>query len=219
MIGGDPTGVTAADDLMEVQVPIVSDPDCASSYGSDFDPLVMVCAGRLQGGADTCQGDSGGPLIVPGPLLVGSVSFGTGCGLATQYGVYGRVADHELRTWIEGHLPSAGAAPAPAAGSSPAPAGTAPATALRVRLTRVRPGARRVVVRVSSSAAVHGVRVSLRRGRTTVASRRLARLSGTRRVTLRARRPLRRATYRIAVTARDGANRAVTVRRSLRVRR
>src|SRR3954471_9420080 len=219
MIGGDPTGVTAADDLQEVQVPIVSDPDCASSYGSDFDPLVMVCAGRLQGGADTCQGDSGGPLIVPGPLLVGSVSFGTGCGLATQYGVYGRVADRELRTWIEGHLPSQGAAPAPAGGSSPSSSSPPASTRLTLRLARVRPGARRVVVRVTASRAVHGVRVSLRRGRATVATRRLARLSGTRRVTLRARGPLRGATYRIAVTARDGANRAVTVRRSLRVRR
>src|SRR5204863_296510 len=181
----------------------VGGPDCSSSYGSDFDPLVMVCAGRLQGGAATCQGDSGGPLIVPGPLLVGSVSFGTGCGLATQYGVYGRVADRELRTWIEGHLPSAGAAPAPSGGGSPGSPSTptGAATHITLRLTRVRPGARRVVVRVSSSAAVHGVRVSLRRGHATVATRRLARLSGTRRVTLRARHALRSTTYRITVTA------------------
>src|SRR3954470_8591411 len=154
-----PVGISAADDLQEVQVPIVANPDCQSSYGDGFDPVTMLCAGRPEGGADTCQGDSGGPLIVPGPLLVGSVSFGTACGLATQYGVYGRVADNELRTWIEGHLPAAGAAPAPSTPS--ASPGTA-STRVTLGLTRVRPGARRVVVRVSASRAVRGVRVTLR---------------------------------------------------------
>ena len=211
----DPVGISAADDLQEVQVPIVSDPDCQSSYGDAFDPVTMLCAGRPEGGADTCQGDSGGPLIVPGPLLVGSVSFGTACGLATQYGVYGRVADRELRTWIEGHLPASGAAPAPA-GTPSSPGSTgAPRATLRLRLTRVRRGARRVVVRVTASRPVSGVRIRLWRPHQTLASRRLSRLSGTRRVTLRARRALRRATYRVTVSARG----AVSVRRSLRVRR
>ncbi|HEY3187356.1 MAG TPA: serine protease, partial [Solirubrobacteraceae bacterium] len=85
----DVLGVTATDDLQQVQVPIVADDDCARSYPFDFEAATMLCAGRLEGGADTCQGDSGGPLQVPGadgrPLLVGSVSFGNGCGLATQY--------------------------------------------------------------------------------------------------------------------------------------
>ncbi|HEY3019258.1 MAG TPA: serine protease [Solirubrobacteraceae bacterium] len=221
----DVLGVTATDDLQQVQVPIVADEDCATSYPFDFDATTMLCAGRLEGGADTCQGDSGGPLQVPGadgrPVLVGSVSFGNGCGLATQYGVYARDADTELRTWIEGHLPPP-AASSPAPASAPAGATTQPSATPLPRLTlglaRTRAGARRVVLRLAATAALHDVRARLARGRATLARGRLAHLSAPRRLALRARTRLRAGRYRVAVIARDGTGRRITVRRSLRVR-
>ena len=209
-VPGDMAGVTASDDLQEVQVPIVSDDDCANSYPMDFDAATMVCAGNPQGLADACNGDSGGPLIVPGPLLVGSVSFGTLCGLPTQYGVYARVADTALRTWVESHLPAA-----PSSRSSPSSSGAARA---RLTLGVSRAGARSVVVRLRSTASLTDVRARLTRGRTTLARARVARLEAPRRLVVRAHRRLRAGRYAIVVSAREGGGRRVTARRSLRVR-
>jgi secreted trypsin-like serine protease len=101
--GGD-----TPDTLQEAQVPITTDAYCAGAY-SDFDPATMVCAGFPQGGVDTCQGDSGGPLFghtAAGDLkLVGATSFGEGCAEPGKPGVYARVADTALRTWIASEAP------------------------------------------------------------------------------------------------------------------
>ncbi len=111
---------TTEDQLMEVDVPIVADETCASGlYGQgdlsdltvgEFDPETMVCAGEDTGGSDSCSGDSGGPLVVPdsaGALVqVGVVSWGNGCALPLNYGVYSRIADDPLYSWIQGHLPA-----------------------------------------------------------------------------------------------------------------
>ncbi|HLL26043.1 MAG TPA: serine protease [Xanthobacteraceae bacterium] len=47
---------------------------------------------------DSCQGDSGGPLFMKAPdgkpVLVGIVSFGAGCGSATEPGIYTRVSKY-----------------------------------------------------------------------------------------------------------------------------
>ena len=100
---------------MEVQVPMVSDERCSSyTYGQgdlsdftfgEFDPETMVCAGNDEGGADSCSGDSGGPLVVPdasGALTqVGVVSWGFGCAYPFNYGVYSRIGDNPLYTWIQ----------------------------------------------------------------------------------------------------------------------
>jgi secreted trypsin-like serine protease len=132
---------TTEEQLMEVEVPMVSDAECATSvYGfgdasdvlfGELDPTTMVCAGEQLGGADSCSGDSGGPLVVAdaaGALVqVGTVSFGFGCGYPLAYGVYGRVADTTLYSWIQGKLPAPAAAAAPA--GAPAPAASAPASA------------------------------------------------------------------------------------------
>lgn len=48
--------------MREVQPPLVSDAECELSYGPEFYPELMVCAGQT--GMDTCQGDSGGPMFV-----------------------------------------------------------------------------------------------------------------------------------------------------------
>ena len=101
----------APDMLQEVELPVVSDADCARSYDNlfDFDPSTEVCAGEITGGKDTCQGDSGGPLMVPdatGSFIVfGTVSWGLGCALPAFYGVYGEAGGPVLKPWIEGQLP------------------------------------------------------------------------------------------------------------------
>ena len=137
-------GLTPSDTLKEVDVPMVSDEDCGQFYVFDepsgfttgkFENETMVCAGYTEGTKDTCFGDSGGPLMVPdatGALVqVGVVSWGFGCALPSQYGVYARVADTTLFDWVQSKLPQpAPAAAAPvgdAAAPAPQPSGTAPA--------------------------------------------------------------------------------------------
>jgi trypsin len=97
--GGD-----TPDRLQEAQVPVTTDAYCSGAYGSDFDPITMVCAGFPEGGVDTCQGDSGGPMFgrtSTGALrVVGATSWGDGCARPGKPGVYARVADSELRPWI-----------------------------------------------------------------------------------------------------------------------
>ena len=60
----------------------------------------MLCAGAP--GKDSCQGDSGGPLVLTygEPVLVGIVSWGTGCGRPGQPGVYVRIDRDHYLNWI-----------------------------------------------------------------------------------------------------------------------
>jgi secreted trypsin-like serine protease len=102
----------APDTLQKAQVPITTDEYCESAYsdddGWDFDPETMVCAGYPEGGTDTCQGDSGGPLFADASgvrRVVGVTSWGNGCAQPGQPGVYARVADTKLRTWVESVAP------------------------------------------------------------------------------------------------------------------
>jgi len=89
-------GRKGSDELRQVDVPIVSDADCATAYRTSeppFRPAKEICAGAR--GLDACGGDSGGPLLVDdggGTLKqVGVVSFGRGCGRARFPGVYSEV--------------------------------------------------------------------------------------------------------------------------------
>jgi trypsin len=100
---------SAQDELREVDVPIVSDADCAMSYPIlfGFDEATMVCAGEQTGGKDSCQGDSGGPLIVPDAqgewMQIGIVSWGVGCAFPVFYGVYGEVGSDPMNAWVVDH--------------------------------------------------------------------------------------------------------------------
>ncbi|WP_430516836.1 serine protease [Bradyrhizobium yuanmingense] len=86
--------------LQAVNVPIVDQQDCRTAYQPNYDVQAKahICAGYMRGGKDSCFGDSGGPLIVragpTGALLVGIVSFGEGCALPNQPGVYTRVSSY-----------------------------------------------------------------------------------------------------------------------------
>jgi secreted trypsin-like serine protease len=120
--------------MQTTQVPITTDAYCANAYkggldtaGDDgaFDAKTMLCAGYPQGGKDTCQGDSGGPLLVTEPggalRLVGATSFGNGCAQPGKPGVYARLAEGPIRSFLEANVPDA-FAPEPTAAAAPAAA-------------------------------------------------------------------------------------------------
>ncbi len=97
------------DDLMEANVSFVSDAQClsGSSYGGEFFPDSMICAGAYAtGNPDTCSGDSGGPLIAFAAggqrVLAGITSWGRECALPNYPGVYSRVLS--ARGWISSTL-------------------------------------------------------------------------------------------------------------------
>lgn len=88
--------------LKKIRIPLVDHDNCNddNSYRGLITPR-MVCAGLDQGGIDTCEGDSGGPLTIAN-LLIGVVSWGgKTCGSPNYFGVYTRVADPEIRQFID----------------------------------------------------------------------------------------------------------------------
>jgi trypsin len=113
------SGGDSPDVLQEARVPIVADSVAAEAYpylidGVDalfggFESDTQLGAGYPEGGVDTCQGDSGGPLLVPAPSggfrLVGDTSYGAACAEPGYPGIYGRIADTTLRTWIASVAP------------------------------------------------------------------------------------------------------------------
>ncbi|KAF2896658.1 hypothetical protein ILUMI_09518 [Ignelater luminosus] len=90
-------GGSLPDQLQAVNVPIVSQANCKSAYGSSSITDRMLCAGYSGGGKDSCQGDSGGPLISDG-VQIGIVSWGYGCARPSYPGVYASVPN--LRSWV-----------------------------------------------------------------------------------------------------------------------
>lgn len=65
----------------------------------------MLCAGILGDQRDACEGDSGGPMVALSRgtwFLVGLVSWGEGCGLLNNYGVYTKVSRY--LDWIHSHI-------------------------------------------------------------------------------------------------------------------
>ena len=92
-------GSCCPDRMNEVDVPVVSDASCGTSYGSSFHAASMLCAGVV--GKDSCQGDSGGPLFDRSKLVqLGTVSWGQGCARQGYPGVYGELNLPVIRDWI-----------------------------------------------------------------------------------------------------------------------
>ncbi|XP_036445720.1 trypsin II-P29 [Colossoma macropomum] len=103
------TGVSlpSPQNLQEVEVPVVTNSNCADSYGSGAITSNMICAGLTEGGKDSCQGDSGGPMVIKqnsGWTQVGIVSFGNDCALPNYPGVYARVSQYQ--DWINSYTSS-----------------------------------------------------------------------------------------------------------------
>ncbi|HEX8102448.1 MAG TPA: serine protease [Solirubrobacteraceae bacterium] len=213
-----------SDDLREVQVPIQSDDTCETTTAAtaDYDRETSLCAGELGGGADSCQGDSGGPLLAPdasGTLVqVGVVSRGFGCAFPTQYGLYARIGDTTLHDWLDAKLPreGAGTPAAPGSGSGSDSAGTLPARP-RITFSRKLRASGKLRLRIRSSVPLRRVRVTVRRGKRTLATARRARVRS--RATLRLRRRGRLTKGRVTVTIRARAGgEAIRVRGRARLR-
>lgn len=114
--GATSAGGSGSSTMRETVVPRVSDASCALSYpaehlGGLFNAEDMLCAGYPEGGRDTCQGDSGGPILAPSVaqprrwaaadwVLVGVTSWGFSCAEAGYPGVYARLANASINSWI-----------------------------------------------------------------------------------------------------------------------
>jgi len=91
--------------LQEAEVNTTSNSDCRKTGNGNLIDDTMLCAGgrNSQGQiTDSCQGDSGGPLVCQTGgswTLYGVVSWGNGCGIPNNPGVYTRV--HGFVDWIE----------------------------------------------------------------------------------------------------------------------
>ena len=89
-------------ELMQVDLPLVSPQNCSSIYPFHYDASTMICAGWSQGGKGVCHGDSGGPLVCEFKgkwYLEGVTSWvGLPCGAANKPAVYADV--RHLKPWI-----------------------------------------------------------------------------------------------------------------------
>lgn len=115
-------------DLKYTNLLVNADAACSADYPDAFDPISMMCASYPS--TDSCQGDSGGPLVareqtgtttvvVKGKkrkgkkrrkhqqevavyqnTQVGVVSWGVGCALDGYPGVYARLSDPVINTFV-----------------------------------------------------------------------------------------------------------------------
>jgi secreted trypsin-like serine protease len=110
--------------LHKVTVPLVPTGLCEEAYATIEQTITprMLCAGGGQpggpGGPDSCYGDSGGPLVATGAagqasptgdVLLGLVDFGNGCAQPGYPGVYVRVADPAVASFLSAGSPLASA--------------------------------------------------------------------------------------------------------------
>jgi len=105
----------ASNRLLEAAVPIRTDAECETAYETPFfDVETMLCAGAAdpdQGSSDSCQEDWGGPLLVldgsGSRALAGVFSTGFECNREGFPGVYARIGDDPLNSWVHSRTPEA----------------------------------------------------------------------------------------------------------------
>jgi trypsin len=127
--GATTQGGQASSVLQQVEVDYIPNNVCGgpdTTYMASAIHEDMMCAGHLGvGQKDACQGDSGGPLVIDGGgtggvtsgspqlqppfdynphVLVGVVSWGSGCAQARSPGVYARIS--YFKEWIEAEAKS-----------------------------------------------------------------------------------------------------------------
>jgi secreted trypsin-like serine protease len=96
--------------LRKVSVPVAGRTTCndKNSYEGEVTPR-MFCAGYTAGGKDSCVGDSGGPIVrkrADGSReLVGIVSWGIGCAEPNFYGIYTRISNASIKSFILTNTP------------------------------------------------------------------------------------------------------------------
>src|SRR5205085_858250 len=107
---------TFSNTLQKATVPLVDDTDCVNDYGPSgvpIDPMLLFCAGNQDEGSgitDSCQGDSGGPIVTGSAgsyVLLGLVASGLGCAQAGFPGIYTRLANSDLQTFLNSDPPPA----------------------------------------------------------------------------------------------------------------
>ncbi|HEY5045419.1 MAG TPA: serine protease [Solirubrobacteraceae bacterium] len=97
--------------LQAAQVPLVPEVLCGEDYAGIEQTITprMICAGNSRPRTDSCYGDSGGPLVVDRDspadppadyVLVGLVDFGNGCAQPGYPGVYTRIANPEVASFL-----------------------------------------------------------------------------------------------------------------------
>jgi secreted trypsin-like serine protease len=100
--------ITYPDTLQRTEVPLLSDAQCGEVFNGTQEPredsAVMLCAGG-DGRHDACVGDSGGPLLVADPVTgrlvdVGVTSWGSGCAVSGVPGVYVKLSDAEISSFV-----------------------------------------------------------------------------------------------------------------------
>ena len=108
-----------AENLRKVDIPIVDDSVCSTTYGASYKPALMLCAAdpptTPSGEArDFCEDDEGGPLIVPDLSRLGAVAgivswhgAGAACGDPAKPGVYTQIGDGDLNAWVHSKTPEA----------------------------------------------------------------------------------------------------------------
>jgi secreted trypsin-like serine protease len=99
--GATAEGGNISDELKFVRLSVRTHQACDRIYGAIHDNS-QLCIGSSRSGEDSCQGDSGGPVISgdgDATRLIGTVSYGQGCGHANVPGVYARVS--YFAKWID----------------------------------------------------------------------------------------------------------------------
>jgi secreted trypsin-like serine protease len=180
-VGAQDPNAMLPQQLQGIETHLISNETCARDYAPlgplGIPPLTsrMLCAGEPGGGKDACAGDSGGPMVVdvntpaspPSDyVLAGLVDFGAGCGQAGDPGVYVRIANEDIQSFIRSAARAAGQQLI----GPPVPSGAPPArvamttTSGRARLanTTARVRSRLTTVRVSCATRTCTGTVSLR---------------------------------------------------------